>query len=247
MKVERWIFVRGLTRSKFHWLGFDEKFKAELNLTSVECVEIPGNGFLAKEKSYASLPKTIEYLRSKVDFSTGPVGLLGISMGGMIAAEWAAKYPEEIQQLVLINSSSSASPFYHRLIPKNYFRLIKNLVFMNPESLENFVMQATSNDPTKWKPQLNKLINFKKENAVSLGNFWKQLNLSREAHLESKPIKHVLILASEKDRLVSYQCSRTLSAKWSCDLNLHPSAGHDLTLDDPDWVIQQVKQWNDSL
>ena len=49
-----------------------------------------------------------------------------------------------------------------------------------------------------------------------------------------------LLLASTHDRLVSCACSRALARAWRCALVEHPHAGHDLPLDDPQWVVQQV-------
>jgi len=49
-----------------------------------------------------------------------------------------------------------------------------------------------------------------------------------------------LLLASTHDRLVRCACSRALARAWRCALVEHPHAGHDLPLDDPQWVVQQV-------
>jgi hypothetical protein len=45
------------------------------------------------------------------------------------------------------------------------------------------------------------------------------------------------------DKLVNPHCSRTLAQQWQAPLRAHDSAGHDLTLDEPDWVAQQVRDW----
>jgi hypothetical protein len=46
-----------------------------------------------------------------------------------------------------------------------------------------------------------------------------------------------------RDQLVNVQCSLTLAERWHCSIKLHPTAGHDLPLDDGIWVAQQVKDW----
>jgi len=35
-----------------------------------------------------------------------------------------------------------------------------------------------------------------------------------------------------------------IARRWSCAIALHPSAGHDLPLDDGAWVAQQVQAWS---
>ena len=58
-----------------------------------------------------------------------------------------------------------------------------------------------------------------------------------------RPMADALILASKADRIVSWQCSAELERRWNWSLKLHPDAGHDLPLDEPEWLIQQIKEW----
>jgi len=53
----------------------------------------------------------------------------------------------------------------------------------------------------------------------------------------------VLLLGSERDGLVNVQCTRAIAQHWGSPMALHPDAGHDLPLEDPQWVIQQVQRW----
>jgi hypothetical protein len=43
--------------------------------------------------------------------------------------------------------------------------------------------------------------------------------------------------------LVNSRCSLAIADAWHCALALHPDAGHDLPLDAPQWVIEQVRHW----
>jgi pimeloyl-ACP methyl ester carboxylesterase len=52
-----------------------------------------------------------------------------------------------------------------------------------------------------------------------------------------------LILASRNDALVDPSCSEELARRWRVPVRMHASAGHDLTLDDPDWVVDQIRGW----
>jgi len=59
------------------------------------------------------------------------------------------------------------------------------------------------------------------------------------------PDTDVLILSSKQDRLVHVSCSLAIASRWKCPAQLHPMAGHDLVLDDPNWVIEKVQRWLD--
>jgi pimeloyl-ACP methyl ester carboxylesterase len=60
---------------------------------------------------------------------------------------------------------------------------------------------------------------------------------------EGRPELPMIILASEKDGFVDASCSRALARHLGAPILLHPSAGHDLPLDDPKWVASQINQW----
>ena len=183
---------------------------------------------------------TINHLRQQIPKITEPVGLLGISMGGMIAQSWAKTYPHEISNLVLVNTSSALSPFHQRLNPRLYWGITKTFFMKSPEKIEKFIMESTSNTATNWNPHLAALAEFHKYHPVSAKNFRTQLALSSEADFNKKPSCEVLILASKEDRLVNWHCSQKIADLWQLPLKLHTSAGHDLTLDDPHWVTQQI-------
>jgi pimeloyl-ACP methyl ester carboxylesterase len=59
----------------------------------------------------------------------------------------------------------------------------------------------------------------------------------------SKPVP-VLVLASARDGLVDPACSRAIvTALPGSTLEEHPTAGHDLPLDDPRWVVERIGGW----
>ena len=59
----------------------------------------------------------------------------------------------------------------------------------------------------------------------------------------ARPAPPLLILASEHDALVDHSCSRQLARHWTTAFAEHPTAGHDLPLDDGPWVARQVGHW----
>jgi hypothetical protein len=43
--------------------------------------------------------------------------------------------------------------------------------------------------------------------------------------------------------MVDVACTLAIQKKWGGSLAIHPSAGHDITLDEPRWVADRLKEW----
>jgi predicted alpha/beta hydrolase family esterase len=78
---------------------------------------------------------------------------------------------------------------------------------------------------------------------VSRGNTLRQLLAAARYRCDDPPAVRTLLLASTRDALVDWRCSHAIAQAWDCPLREHPRAGHDLPLDDPGWVIDQVAEW----
>ena len=79
---------------------------------------------------------------------------------------------------------------------------------------------------------------------MTAGNGLRQLLAA--ARYRASPVApgaRTLLLGSQHDQLVSSACSRAIAKAWGLPLHVHPSAGHDLPLDDPQWVIDEVLRW----
>jgi pimeloyl-ACP methyl ester carboxylesterase len=237
---KNWVLIRGLIRSKYHWGSFPEKLKTKLKAERVECTEVPGNGYFSEQNTPDEIDMVISALRKQISFKSESFGIIGISLGGMLATKWAQLYPDEVSHLVLINSSSSLSPFYKRLNPANYAKIIKNLAIANPAAMEKFILSATSNKKEFWLALLNDYIDFQKQHKVSLNNIIKQLQLTSQVDFLNTPKSKNLILTSKADRLVSSDCSTAIANAWNCKIYYHDEAGHDLPLDAADWIIEKI-------
>lgn len=237
---KKWILIRGLTRSYFHWHDFTELFKNSLQLESVQCPELPGNGYLSTADTPDDPLACVNELKKQIETITEPVGLLGISLGGLIATQWALAFPNEISHLVIINSSFANSPIYHRIKPFNYLSLLKNIFFHKPEDIEKFILETTCNSDN-WKSVLPKYVAFQNEHPVRFKNIIRQLQLAQKGRFNQKPDCQILILTSANDRLVNTKCSLLIAKNWGLDSETHPTAGHDLPMDDSSWIISMIQ------
>lgn len=239
---KNWILIRGLMRSRFHWKNFPELLRSGLDLDSVQSVELPGNGFLNSDGTPTSIDTAVEKIRSQISFSgTEAFGLVGISLGGMLATRWAQLFPGEVSHLILINSSSKLSPFNQRLKPSNYFSMVRQLLLGNSAASEEFILSTTSNSEQIWRSHLAENIEFLKAHPLKSINFIRQLMLAGQVDFREIPKMEKLILTSKADRLVSSECSDKISQLWGCAIHHHEAAGHDLPLDDAGWLIEKIK------
>lgn len=242
-----WILLRGLMRDSRHWAGFVEEFQQAVPHSRVVALDLPGNGALNLQPSPWSVPAMVAHCRAQL-LARGiqpPYALLAMSLGAMVAVAWSAAYPHEVSRQVLINTSLRPfSPFYQRLRPANYGQLVRlALLSASDDTWERTILKLTSNlaaaTPDAILPQW---LAWRQTNPVSRANALRQLvAAARYQAALMPPLTPTLLLASEQDRLVSVACSQTLARHWHCALRLHPSAGHDLPLDDAAWVAAQVR------
>ena len=169
--------------------------------------------------------------------------LIAISMGGMIAIDWMTRYPDEVSAAVLINTSARPlSPFYHRMRWRIYPCVVK-MIMSTDLNRETDILELTSNRFDRDSHVLKFWQQWQQQNPVSIVSIGNQLLAAVRFSITSQPRQPVLIVTSLADRLVDYRCSRKLAQTWYADYVEHERAGHDLPLDEPEWLTSIIKQW----
>jgi pimeloyl-ACP methyl ester carboxylesterase len=209
---------------------------------------LPGNGRRNREKSPNRVEAMVDDIRIRLQEQgvAPPYHVLAMSLGAMVAVAWACRHPQEIGAAVLINTSLRPfNPFYHRLKPRNYLRLLKLALLKASDSTwENAIMEITTRHPPAPTDVLKNWIAFRHENPVAAGNALRQLLAAARYRAPlARPEPPILILSSANDALVNSTCSRQLAQRWATDFAEHPSAGHDLPLDAGAWVAEQIRSW----
>ena len=243
-----WIFLRGLTRETAHWGSFPDDFRRALPAAQVISLDLPGNGRLHQLASPRSVSAMVsgcrdELARRQVE---PPYRLLAMSLGAMVATEWAYRFPEEIAGCVLVNTSLQPfSPFYRRLQPRNYLALLKLVLLPNDATeAEREILRLTSNALGKREEIIASWVETRSLRPVKPANALRQLLAAVRYRARAEaPAAPLLILSSMHDGLVHVECSLKIASSWNCALAVHPSAGHDIALDDPAWVVEQVGRW----
>ncbi|MGF6114944.1 pimeloyl-ACP methyl ester carboxylesterase [Janthinobacterium lividum] len=248
MNPPTWILLRGLMREQRHWGTFPATLARALPGARIVTPDLPGNGTRHDEDSATLVAAMVESCRQDLQARgiAPPYRLLALSLGGMVAVEWAHRYPQEITRCVLINTSMRPySPFYRRLRWQNYGTLLRQLLLGDQGSQEALILRLTSRRHGQGNPALlANWLRFQQEYPVSRRNALRQLlSAARYRAPLIHPPMPVLVMAGAQDQLVDHRCSQRLARAWQADCLIHRDAGHDLPLDEGEWVAQSVARW----
>jgi pimeloyl-ACP methyl ester carboxylesterase len=238
-----WVLLRGLTREARHWGRFPQDLQAASGEV-VHALDLPGNGALWREASPWHVDGMVASARAQLQAqgAAPPYRLLAMSLGAMVATAWAWQHPQELAGGVLLNTSMRPhGRFTQRLRPRQYPRLLA--LALRPAqdpAWEATVLRITSNRPAP-EGLLRLWEAWRRAGPVSRANALRQLVAAARFRVpDGPPPVPLRVLASRGDGLVDPACSRRLAQAWGCGFAEHPWAGHDLPLDDPDWVLAQA-------
>ncbi|HTJ93998.1 MAG TPA: alpha/beta hydrolase [Pararobbsia sp.] len=252
--MSTWILLRGLTREARHWGEFPAQFGRIAGLTtnsdSIVTIELPGNGHAHAARSPADVAQFVASVRAAAA-SQGlmpPYRVLAMSLGGMVATSWAQHYPDEIERLVLINTSMR--PFCRitqRLRVGAWPRVIWIIAnWHRPHTCERAIHALTCavSEQGHDERDIDRWADIRRTHPVSAHNGLRQLYAA--ARFEAAPAAPrcpTLLLSSAADRLVDPVCSARIASQWGADHLEHAHANHDLPHDDPVWTSESVRNW----
>ena len=247
------ILLRGLSRQSGHWGDFSVQLAAQPGITGVFPLDLPGFGVCSDIDFPESMPLVMAHLnKEKKNLRLlGRCCLVGLSMGGMIALEWIRNNPEDFCGVSVINSSfSDLSGLPNRLKISAAAIILQALFSRSVKKRETRILNLTSNNYQIRKSiEANRLeslqivkkwVELNTEYPLRKKNIFRQLQMSGRIQSPQSVSCPILVMAAKKDRMVNYSCSLKIAQKYRVDLHLHPSAGHDLPLDDPKWVIARL-------
>lgn len=239
--VQPIVLLRGLAREQAHWGDFPAEL-ARQTQKPVYCQDLPGMGQYHLEQSPADMRALAELILPRLRRRhPGPWHLVAMSLGAMLAVQLAVLAPQQVASLVLINTSAGAlTPFYQRLRWQQYPKVLS--AFIAPlRQRERLILQLTSQ---RWQQQqLHHAVDIARHRPVQRLNVLRQLLAASRFRLPVKPQCPLLLLSGAADQLVDPICSERLADYWQVAFLQHPTAGHDLVLDAPDWLLSQLLQF----
>jgi pimeloyl-ACP methyl ester carboxylesterase len=214
--------------------------------------DLPGNGMRWAERSAATVPALMEAVRADLAAQGihPPYRLLGMSLGAMACVAWAEMYADEVEAMVLVNTSLRPfSGFHQRLLPRAWLPLARLLTLgASPEVMEQAVLALTSRNEFSEAARAQLLahwVGLRQRHPVSRASAVNQLlAAARYRAPQAAPAMPILVVGTHGDRLVSPRCSESLARHWRVPLVQHTDAGHDLPLDAAEWLAAQVAHFN---
>lgn len=247
------LLIRGLSRQQGHWGEFPKCLEREFEKQGLEFKiafeDLPGFGKRHQQTSPSNIAKIAELLVPTLEKlsieSHQKIHLVGISMGGMVAMELAGRFPEYCESLVMINSSvKPVARFYQRLRPKAYPAFLKAWFHPFMRESERQILKISSENRIHDEILLDNWLELRKNNPPSRIAAIKQLIAASRFEAPSRPpINKVLLVASKNDHVASYLCTVNLANYWQVESVIHETAGHDLALDEPEWLARVCLDW----
>ena len=240
--------IRGLGREIRHWGKFSKLLEKECSF--LHCLELPGFGNKADKIS----PRTVhgcvlelrkEYLKVKASYGENNESVLcSISLGGMIALEWLRAFPDDFKCGVIMNTSAgNISSLLKRIRVEGLLNLAKAIKEEDKRERERNTFRLVSNRTVDEKI-VDEWSHYAEEIAPDKKNFFRQLQVAFSFKVSSSIQVPILFLASKRDRMVDSKCSEDLASYLNASIEFHLDAGHDLTLDDPKWVIKKMREFD---
>jgi pimeloyl-ACP methyl ester carboxylesterase len=247
----RWVFLRGVARESAHWGSFVDTWGAALPSTQVVCPDLAGCGQAAAVDCPATVPGLLEGIRAQLGLTSlrvvdaRPLAVFALSLGGMLALEWLARYPGELAGAVLVNTSvGGLSPPWRRLRPRGLWHLARAAAARSAPAREAQVYAMVSARPALAGPVVASWIEVGEERPIASRTARRHLlAAARYRRRVLRAPAPVLVLASAGDRMVAPSCSRAIAGALGAELREHPTAGHDLPLDEPAWTAGEIAAW----
>lgn len=242
-----WLLLRGLVRERGHWADFPERLVVHTGGV-VLTLDLPGVGTERMRPAPMSIAATVSDLRARFLTARAPHEsgaewrIFAPSLGGMIALAWAEAHPSDFAAIAVCNTSARnlAGPF-QRLLPAAIRTILRGLFTFEPLARERLVLALVSNTE-HGRAHAESFARLATASPIGRFVFLRQLFAASLARAPAALTLPLLVLCSEGDRLCSPGASRALASRLGARLAVHPDAGHDLPLDDPDWVIDRLTE-----
>ena len=163
--------LRGLARESRHWNDFIPSLARVCDRDRIHCIDLPGNGSFHEQASPLSIRGYTRHVQEQAESLAAPLGVVGLSLGGMVALDLAQQDRERrFTHVVLINTSTAWSAFYKRARPSSVPFALKSFFQPSREKREEGILGFISNLKSGDKKVLDEWIDIRRQRPVRPAN-----------------------------------------------------------------------------
>ncbi len=225
------VFIHG-------WAGDHTRWKNQIEFFSnhfpVLIYDLEGHGKSDPAENYSMThhAMTLSHLLERLGLSQ--IYLVGHSMGGMVAQQFAIDFPDRIQKLVLISTTSKIITSFRKRLAVLFMRFLLRISF------DKFfkVLLSYTQRPETSEEELNALVDYaSKVPHKIIRRSFAQMTAFKASKNISTFEKPVLMLVGEKDPIISGLMARDLQENMpKSSLKIIESGYHELMVDNPDII-----------
>lgn len=243
--ARNWLLLRGLSREQRHWGELPERLRQTLG-SKVVCLDLPGVGTEVSRPSPSKIEGISDDLRlrfSDLRATEGGFGIFAVSLGGMIALDWVHRYPSDFEIAVIVNSSAgNLSRPQDRLRLQNLGPLMAMMREPDPMRRESRLLKLITNHRGDEQDLARAFGEVSRSAPVSFSVMRAQVVAAMRFQTPERVETPLEFFVSAHDRFVDPSCTYRLAERYRSPVRVHPSAGHELPLDDPDWVVEEIRK-----
>ncbi len=251
------LLLRGLLQDPVTWEEFATRLRVHAPHLKPFLFDLPGVG----SEYQRSSPDTVPALRidlakrfheriAQGKLPGGPWAIAGAGIGAMIALDWASAEPLLFQRLILMNPSSAdlSSP-RERFLLSSRTRILWSLFLGKPRKEVRAILAAVSNRFHPNDPKMRTLeagfLKTRRERHPTRQTALRQLRSASQFELPAMNgiAARTIVVTSQGDRLARPECSARVADRLGARQVSHPWGGHDLAIDDPEWLARELAEW----
>lgn len=239
---ETLVFSHGLL---FNVHLFDHQVEALKDQYRCIAYDHPGQGKSSMPRKDFDMEDLYEYAAGFIEtLNTGPVHFIGLSMGGFVAMRLAARRPDLIKSIILLDTSADTEPNTFK------YSLLNNIVrFFSPKPVagtilgimfgKTFLADASrSAERDKWKQHLLQL---PKNITRSVNAVIKRTGILEELRNIKCPV--LVVCGAEDVATVPEKSYRIHNEIPGSMLMIVPQAGHSSSIEQPDIITEAIRDF----
>lgn len=229
------VLLHGLSSSSTDWLPIAPGLATNYRLLLLD-MRGHGQSSLATEGGYTISRMAADVAVVLDAFEIERAHLLGLSLGGCVAIQFAVDYPDRVQRMVLVNTFARLRGAGVGSLRRRLTRVSAALRDM--DRLAQYVATSLFDDPEYQR------ITYERMRRNDLGAIRRTMltllrfNLLDQLHRVRSP---TLVLVGDRDKTVPFRCATEIMARLpSARMRVIPDAGHALPYDQPATFIDAV-------